>query len=254
MLVDHVGMAVFPQYRCMRIIGRLAFPLYCFLLTEGAVYTRNWLAYAGRLFLFALLAEVPFDLAVARTPLYFGAQNVFWTLGIGLIVIRLWYLYGCIKGKMYAIQKLNMSQAEIRLLAYLEKNPKHYGVFEILLPVICILLVFCCEYGRTDYGAFGVILIWLLFIAKDIDCILKKQIQLKPASPWKNLPFWWFSAGVIAVMCLMHGDLEIWGAAAGIPVLLYNSKRGWCPKAVQYGFYLFYPLHLLVIAACVMLF
>lgn len=254
MLIDHVGLAIFPQYVGMRIIGRLAFPLYCFLLTEGAVYTKNWLKYAGRLLLFALLAEVPFDLVLARTPVYFGYQNVFWTLAAGLVIVRLWYLYGCIRGKMYAMEKLTLSKGEVNLLVYLEKNPKSYKVCEILLPAICILLVLCCRYGRTDYGGFGAILIWLLFIAKDLDITQKKRMQLPPVSRWSHLPFWLFSAGVIVVMCLMYGGLEKWGILAAIPVLLYNGKRGWCPKVLQYGFYLFYPLHLLAIAAYVMLF
>ena len=144
MLIDHVGLAIFPQYAGMRIIGRLAFPLYCFLLTEGAVYTKNWLAYAGRLFLFALLAEVPFDLVLARTPVYSGYQNVFWTLAAGLMIVRLWYLYGCIRGKMYAIEKLVFEEKKLSFADFMDILKNNWDGEEALR-----------QYVRNHYSYYG---------------------------------------------------------------------------------------------------
>lgn len=253
MLIDHIGLAVFPQYASMRYIGRLAFPLYCFLLTEGAVYTKNWLKYAGRLFLFAVLAEVPFDLVLMRTPASFYYQNVFWTLGAGLLIVRLWYLYGCMRGKVYAGRPLTLTKPEQRLLDIAKRNPTVDFLCELGLPLICLLLVFVCDFGRTDYGAFGALMIWFLFFAKQIDGQRQSREGGTLAS-WGRLTAWLFSAGVIVVMCLVYGGFEKWGTFAAIPVLLYNGKRGWCPKVLQYGFYAFYPLHLLAIAAYVILF
>ena len=126
MLVDHIGascieagiltpgldagtlsqdtLSAYPLYRLdmvLRFTGRLAFPLFCFLLVEGFVHTHNVKGYLGRLVLFGILSEVPFDLAFFRTPFDPSAQNVYWTLAlaantdynaIGVIIICALYL------------------------------------------------------------------------------------------------------------------------------------------------------------------
>ena len=73
--------------RVLRYTGRLAFPLFCFLLVEGFVHTHNVKGYLGRLVLFGILSEVPFDLAFFRTPFDPSAQNVYWTLALGVLAM-----------------------------------------------------------------------------------------------------------------------------------------------------------------------
>lgn len=76
-------------YTIMRGIGRIAFPLFCFLLVEGFFHTHSRKKYALRLLLFALVSEVPFDLALKGKAIELTHQNVFFTLFIGLFVISL---------------------------------------------------------------------------------------------------------------------------------------------------------------------
>lgn len=132
MAIDHTGMVLFPQYPVMRIIGRLAFPIYCFLLVEGACHTRSRVNYALRLFLFALASELPFNLVHGGNLWYDGAQNVMFTLLLGLL----------------AVWCLDVPRGRWRIAG---------GIGALL----CLLLA---EVLRTDYGGGGVVFILVFYV------------------------------------------------------------------------------------------
>ena len=87
MLVDHTGLALFPAVDAFRCMGRLAFPLYCFLLAQGYLHTRSVRAYARRLLLAALLSEIPFDLLIFGRLACTVEQNVLFSLLLGLMAL-----------------------------------------------------------------------------------------------------------------------------------------------------------------------
>ncbi len=86
MIIDHYGAIFQNDIIIYRIIGRLAFPIYCFLLVEGYIHTSNVKKYLTRLLAFAFISEIPFDLAFYG-QIGFEHQNIFFTLFIGLSAI-----------------------------------------------------------------------------------------------------------------------------------------------------------------------
>ena len=87
MCVDHAGLALFPAVPAFRWVGRLAFPLYCFLLAQGYRHTRDLRAYARRLLLFALLSEIPFDLLIFGRVSSTAEQNALFALLLALLAL-----------------------------------------------------------------------------------------------------------------------------------------------------------------------
>lgn len=97
MVIDHFALAVYrwlPNYDynvyfVLRKVGRLAFPIYCFLLVEGFFHTKNVAKYFRNCFLFAVISELPFNMAVFGKVVYPKGQNVYFTLCIGLCALIL---------------------------------------------------------------------------------------------------------------------------------------------------------------------
>lgn len=102
MLIDHIAAVLLKEnpvelltilghngtlYSLMRFIGRLAFPIFAFLITEGYLHTRNRVRYGGKLALFALLSEIPWDLEHTGKLFILSSQNVFFTLLLGYLAI-----------------------------------------------------------------------------------------------------------------------------------------------------------------------
>lgn len=132
----HFTQIIFPIFI---MIGRLAFPIFCFLLVEGFIHTSNTKKYLLRLSLFALIAEVPYDLAFSHQFIDLKSQNVFFTLLIGLIVI-------------IGLKKIQVQSLTSGLLAV----------------IIVGAGIFCAEWLRTDYaGWIGVLLITSFYLLRD---------------------------------------------------------------------------------------
>ena len=96
MCVDHAGLALFPAVPAFRWVGRLAFPLYCFLIAQGYRHTRDLRAYARRLLLFALLSEIPFDLLIFGRIASTVEQNALFALLLALLAL---YVADALRGR-----------------------------------------------------------------------------------------------------------------------------------------------------------
>ena len=127
---------LFYSYTIMRLIGRMAFPLFAFLLVEGFQKTSDLRKYMLRLAAFALISEIPFDLAVSGKVFAFGYQNVFFTLLLGLVFLQV-YRKMMRQGKM--------------------------GFRGIIIIVIFMLLA---ELLRIDYGSVGILIILIFYLLR----------------------------------------------------------------------------------------
>lgn len=123
----------------LRMIGRLGFPIFCFLLIEGFMHTKNVWNYALRLGVFALISEVPFDLAFSGSFFYMDYQNVFFTLFIGLAVMIAYDRIQCRENWPDWLKKI-------------------LGVIAILLGMGAAALL------KTDYAAIGVLCVMIMFL------------------------------------------------------------------------------------------
>ena len=150
MLVDHMGATLFPYALWMRCVGRLAFPVFCFLIAEGCAHTRDKKRYAARLLAFAVLSEPAFDLmhGVWFTMDY---QNVLWTLLAGALIC--W----CVD---WALRK---------------KTPTAF-----LLTGAAVAAAFCLlELAGTDYRGWGMLLVVLFYGVRRVSCgtVVKRTAQ-----------------------------------------------------------------------------
>ena len=220
MLIDHIGatiLVVIPNvnrlteneqalvntlYTVCRSIGRTAFPLFCFLLVEGVLYTHSRLRYAIRLFLFAFLSEVPFDLCFRGVLMDLSYQNVFFTLAIGMVTI--WGLDAVVHNEVLT----DMASEKIGLLV---KGLAVLGV----LSAGCLVAYFT----KSDYGASGVLLIAILYLFHNNRV----------------------NAGLLGLVLFIDSPFAALGFLA---MQTYNGKRG---LSLKYVFYLFYPVHLLML-------
>ena len=153
MLIDHTAEVLINHnaaltdpiwaqiYVLMRGIGRIAFPIYAFLLVEGFLHTRDVKKYLVRMLTFAVVSEIHFDLAVLHTTFYWGYQNVFFALFLGLLALA---------GENVVHQSSGMFAG-----AGLWKQ-----AFVLILCVGTAQLINC------DYGAFGVFFIILLYMTR----------------------------------------------------------------------------------------
>jgi hypothetical protein len=199
MIIDHAGVLlsyVWDTYY-LRVIGRVAFPVYAFLIAEGCRKTRNIRKYLMRLGIFALASEVPFDLFLFGRVYYLESQNIFFTLFLGAAAI---WAYNT------ALKKLPL----------------------VVCVFVCIPFAFLAYLMRTDYGAYGVIAIFV--------CGVFEQR-------------WQQAVALALVMLSLYADLALLAAAA-LPaaglILIYNGRRG---LPVKLAFYAAYPGHLLLLAA-----
>lgn len=217
MISDHVWATYMSFGDWMTYIGRMAFPIFAFQIAEGFVHTKNFKKYALRLLGFALISELPFNLFYSSRWFNPYHQNVLFTLLLGLMAIK--------------------------VIDNLKKNHKAKDI--ALSALWLLLIVIGSVLGFVDYGLNGVLMVVLFYVCRDF-------------------PFAWLGQ-LIGMVCInvifFEGQViptEIFGTTveiptqayavfALIPIWLYGGRKGISNKALQYGFYAFYPVHMIIL-------
>ncbi|MDD6327315.1 MAG: TraX family protein [Lachnospiraceae bacterium] len=192
-------------YYAMRLVGRIAFPIFIFLLIQGFLYSHDRIQYFARLLLFAVISEIPFDLVFSISTkqlnkgkiIEFAYQNVFFTLAFGLLLIT--------------------------IIDVFRKIPQKGSASYVVVGTLCIIILLVVYGLQPDYGVIGALAILAAYCFKN--------------DPKK------MTAACVTVL-LLSSQMEITAYLAIVLVGQYNGSRG---KGNKWVFYLFYPIHLLMI-------
>lgn len=219
MLFDHLWATIIPGNQWLTCLGRLAFPLFAFMIVEGYFHTSSLQRYVLRLFIFALISEIPFNLMYSSSFIYPYHQNVIWTLLLGLSLIHL---------NEIAAKKKKML---LRILV---------GCITVIAGFFVGLLT------MVDYYGVGVvtILIFYFFRKRKWWCLLGQIVVLY----YLNVEI---LSGFYFEVIIMGNTISIvqQGLAllALIPIWLYRGEKGYNSKLFQYVCYGFYPVHMLIL-------
>ena len=224
MLCDHLWGTSFVRSDVFTCIGRLAFPIYAFMIVEGYFHTKNLKKYAKRLFFFAILSEIPFNLVMGSRLFFPISQNVLWSF---LISIGLIHWNEKAKGKPFWKRIL-------------------VGLVTFCIAYIGGIITF------VDYYHAGILMALTFYF-------------------FRGRKWWNYLAQLLClwyINCEMLGgfgyEVTLFGSTyflprqglallALVPIWLYNGKQGYHSKKLQTFYYLFYPLHLLILGILKML-
>lgn len=217
MMIDH-GAVIFQDflsteiYYLLRGVGRLSFPIYCFLLVEGYFHTSDRFRYLIRLAIFAVISEIPFDLALNQTYVYMDSkniqdlfywshQNVFFTLTFGLLSLIL-------------LESILYDQAH-----------------RLPSTIFLLIVIFACDYFCYDYGSAGILTIILFYLFRKNK---KKEFHRL------------FVCFLPLLTLAIDAPIQLTCLFSILPIFYYNGEKGYGPK---YIFYFAYPLHLVIFLA-----
>ena len=226
MLCDHLWGTIVPGNDWLTCIGRISFPMFAFMIAEGYFHTSNLKKYVNRLLIFALISEIPFNLAMGSSIFYPIHQNVLWSFLISIGLIH-WNEKAKATGK-------NWKKAAI-------------GCVTIILGYILGLLT------MVDFYHAGILMVLVFYFFRQ----KKGWIYIGQA-----VCLWYINTellGGYGYEIQLLGETyflqrQAFAMLALIPIWLYRGRQGYHSKLFQYICYGFYPVHLLVLGLIKMLF
>ena len=207
MTIDHIGV-VFGTvfYNFLRAVGRLSFPIFAYLLTEGYVHTKSFSKYFLRLLVLAIVSEVIYDYVFFDSFIYLGANNIFFTLSLGLLTLFL------------------LDKSKVLINKYFKDKRDLVIILPATYFLIIIIMGLLGEFLCFSYGMLGVFVISFFYLFKG------------------NFPFLFISVSLITL--ILGEPMQYFSLFSLILIYFYNKKLG---KSCKLFFYLYYPLHILIL-------
>ena len=197
MVFDHVGDMFYPGVMWLKMIGRLAMPIFAFCVSESYIHTGDRIRYLQRMGIFALVSEVPFDLAFTG-KLNLSHQNIMLTFFLAILAL---ILFDKVRGeKTEDTGKYNSGKTFLGTLIVLG-----IAVFSLII--------------RADYSVFAIIAVFLFYVFKDRKQYIRTGIGVAFLALTRTMGYYCTTG------------LSI------IPLLLYNGKKGKGLKWLFYAFY-----------------
>ena len=223
MLCDHLWGTVVPGNNWLTVIGRLALPIFAFMIVEGYFHTKNLKRYILRLLVFAVISEIPFNLALGSSLFYPVHQNVLWGFLIAIGFIYLNELTRRIKRKA------------LRIII---------GIIVGLNSLLFGALIGTITFVDFYFAGILTVLVFYFFRKRKWWCLIAQIVCL-----W-----------IINVEMLggLGWEIELFGKLifitqqgaallSLIPIWLYRGEQGYHAKWFKYFCYAFYPAHLLIL-------
>ena len=229
MLIDHMGLILFPDIEILRIIGRISYPLYAFCISEGFKHTRNRIKYFLRIFLLGFFCQIVYF--IVDRSFYQGILIVF---SFSIIIM---YFTDSVKKEM-GHERSSLTLSFDKLSGSALSSIERITISWVMLFISVTAAFIFCDFLEVDYGFFGIMLPVFTNIFND----RKRRIIM-------------FSAGLLA-LCIdiaytQSYPIQFW-ALFSIPIVaLYNEKIG--KYKLKYFFYFFSPAHLALLYAVSML-
>lgn len=211
MFIDHVGYIVFDGHSSwFNYVGRLAFPIFAFQISEGYIHTHDVKKYLLRLILFAFISQIPFLLFHSIINNELGL-NVIFTLFLGLVAIIIY-----------------------------DKYNKFVGVFS------AIIFGIIAHFLNLDYSFYGVGITFLFYVFNKNKCLLAISFIIATLMQYSYLILGYYNYGFefLKNVFIIYLPYFICTIFSIIIILCYNKKKG---PNTRYLFYLFYPLHMILI-------
>lgn len=225
MLFDHLGVFLFPEVLWLRLVGRIAMPLFSFTLAEGCFYTRNRGKHLALIAGLGLLTSAVASLVTEEVQ-----GDILITFTLSCLII-------------YALDELKR--------AAFQKEAGRIVLFAAaLLAAVGGAVWLCCFAGiHIEYGIAGVLLPVTVHLA-DFRACGERREALSSVLYNAASVYLLFTIGLVA-LCLVQGSVQWFSLAALLPLLFYSGERG--RYKLKYLFYIFYPAHLALLGGIALL-